>query len=84
MYGMPGEDECLVCLAKLHQVGVFAHLRWESERATFCSQACLEIFQNSPAAFMRRLKSRAGKIYPVGLPTSDVSHPPPADKSARR
>jgi hypothetical protein len=55
----PGDDECLVCLAKLSQTGTFAHLLWEGERARFCSQDCFEIFQNNPNSFMGRLKARA-------------------------
>ena len=60
-----GQEECLVCFALLNGGQGFAQVLHQGEMAKFCSLECMEIFQNNPESFLRRMKPPA--------------KPPPAD-----
>ena len=52
----PGQEECLVCFASLGGGQGFAQVLHQGDMAKFCSLECLEIFQNNPASFLKRMK----------------------------
>jgi hypothetical protein len=61
-------DECLVCFTPLGGGQGFAHVLHKGEMAKFCSLECMEIFQNNPESFLRRMKSAAAQ------PTVDLAN----------
>ena len=50
-----GQEECLVCFNSLNGGQGFAQVLHQGDMARFCSMECLEIFQNNPASFLRRM-----------------------------
>lgn len=70
-----GRNECLVCFAPLGGGRGFAHVLHQGEMANFCSLECLEIFQNNPASFLKRMKPSVRKV-PGDTQHVNVLHAP--------
>lgn len=60
-----GQEDCLVCFTSLNGGRGFAQVLHQGEMAKFCSLECMEIFQNNPASFLRRMNPLGKTVPPV-------------------
>ncbi len=76
-----GQEECLVCFNSLNGGQGFAQVLHQGDMAKFCSMECLEIFQNNPASFLRRMNPPKTSVAVEHL--LDESMADPMQKRAR-